>query len=235
MSTLANKQIVVAGGSSGIGKALVETLAQDNAQVTVTGRDATKLDALKAALPAVSTVILDSADRAAMDAFFRELGHIDHLVLAVSGSKGGGEFRTLELSELRAGFEQKFFPHLDTLQAALPYLKGSVTFITASSSMIELPGTSGLAAVNGALELMVPILAKELKPVRVNAISPGVIDTPWWDSMPAAQKAQTFDYFSSMISVGRIGHAAEVAAAIKAVISNDYINATVIPVNGQIN
>jgi len=51
-----------------------------------------------------------------------------------------------------------------------------------------LAGTAGLAAVNGALEAAVPPLATELAPRRVNAVSPDVVETDWWQSMPADQR-----------------------------------------------
>jgi len=56
---------------------------------------------------------------------------------------------------------------------------GSIVFITAVSARTPIPGTAGLAAINGALETMIPTLALELKPTRVNAESPGVVRTPW--------------------------------------------------------
>ena len=48
-----------------------------------------------------------------------------------------------------------------------------------------MPGTVGLVAINGAIEAMVRPMARELRPMRVNAISPGVVETAWWDRLPA--------------------------------------------------
>jgi NAD(P)-dependent dehydrogenase (short-subunit alcohol dehydrogenase family) len=233
---LENKRIVVAGATSGIGRALVDLLAEKKAEVVAIGRDPRKLEALGAAHAAVRVVGLDARRREDAEAFFKEGGDIDHLVLALSGSKGGGEFKSMQLGELREGFEQKFWPHLEMLQAALPWLRsgGSVTLVTAISATAKLPGSSGLAAINGALEIMVPILAKELKPLRVNAVSPGVIDTPWWDFLPADVKQGIFSDFSRQIPVGRVGRPEEVAAAICAVLENAYINGTVIGCHGGI-
>jgi NAD(P)-dependent dehydrogenase (short-subunit alcohol dehydrogenase family) len=233
---LENKRIVVAGGTSGIGRALVDLLAEKKAEITAIGRDLQKLATLRVAHPTVRALALDARDRDGVAAFFEREGDIDHLVLAFSGSKGGGEFKTLELGELRDGFEQKFWPQLEVLQAALSHMRsdGSVTFITAISGTARLPGSSGLAAMNGALEIMVPILAKELKPMRVNAVSPGVIDTPWWDFLPADVKQGIFADFSRQVLVGRIGRAKEVADTVLFVLENEYINGTVIGCHGGI-
>jgi NAD(P)-dependent dehydrogenase (short-subunit alcohol dehydrogenase family) len=88
--------------------------------------------------------------------------------------------------------------------------------------------------MNGALEIMVPILAKELKPLRVNAVSPGVIDTPWWDFLPADVKQGVFANFSQQVLVGRIGRAKEVADTVRFVLENEYINGVVIGCHGGI-
>jgi len=234
MTTLNKSKVVIAGGSSGIGAVLTKMLAEDGADITVIGRDANKLDRLKQELPSVRTAVLDARDRAALDAFFRTTGEIDHLVLTLSGGKGGGMFKELPLQELQEGFDSKFWPQLNVLQAALPCMnsEGSVTFVTAASAGATLPGTSGLAAINGALEIMIPILSAELKPLRVNAVSPGMIDTPWWDFLPATAKEQVFSDFSAGVHVGRVGRPEEVAGAIQHVMSNGYINGVTIRCHG---
>jgi NAD(P)-dependent dehydrogenase (short-subunit alcohol dehydrogenase family) len=232
--TLEKKKIVVAGGTSGIGLALVQLLEDEKAMVTAVGRDQTKLTTLKKEFPSVRSVGLDARDRPALDDFFRGEQSIDHLVLALGSSKGGGSFTTLSLDELRIGFDGKFWPQLQALQAALPYIRpdGSIVFITGCAATAELPGTAGLAAINGALEAMIAVLAKELKPLRVNAVSPGLIDTPWWDFLPADAKKQVFTDFSAGVHVGRIGQPEEVANTIRFVMTTEYINGVVIGCHG---
>jgi NAD(P)-dependent dehydrogenase (short-subunit alcohol dehydrogenase family) len=228
-----NKKAIVAGGSSGIGLATAQLLANNKAQVTVTGRDAGKLKQVQQTT-GLQTQVVDSADRSALDAFFKQAGAIDHLVIAVSGSKGMGNFAELSLQELRAGFEGKFWPQLNTLQAALPYMNngGSITLITAISSTAQKPGTSGLAAINGGLELMVPILAQELKPLRINAVSPGVVDTPWWNFAPEEAKQQAWQQLTGNIPAGRVARAEEIADAVVFTLGNSYLTGTVIPCDG---
>ena len=114
MTTLNKSKVVIAGGSSGIGAVLAKMLAADGADITVIGRDAGKLNLLKESLPSIKTVALDVRDRGALDALFRTTGEIDHLVLTLSGGKGGGMFRELSLQELQEGFDSKFWPQLHT-------------------------------------------------------------------------------------------------------------------------
>src|SRR5580693_281558 len=98
---LESKRVVVAGATSGIGRALAKLLAGEKANVTAIGRDPQKLAALRKELPAVNAVSLDARNHADVMAFFAKEKEIEHLVLALSGSKGGGEFRSLQLDVLR--------------------------------------------------------------------------------------------------------------------------------------
>ncbi|MBV7530910.1 SDR family oxidoreductase [Chitinophaga sp. sic0106] len=232
-----NKRVVIAGGSTGIGFATAALLVAAGASVTVTGRSTEKLQEAKAAIPSLSTVVLDSNNRQELDQFFASHGTIDHLVLALSGGKGAGPFATLSLEELRTGFEGKFWPQLNTLQSAIPYVdkSGSITLITAASAAMHAPGVAGLAAINGSLELMIPSIAKELQPLRLNAVSPGVVDTPWWDAMTPADKAAAFTHFAAQTLTGRIAQPEELADAILFLIGNRNVTGTVIRCDGGIS
>jgi NAD(P)-dependent dehydrogenase (short-subunit alcohol dehydrogenase family) len=227
-----DQKIVIAGGTSGIGLATARCFLTQGADVWVTGRKPERLVAARQ--EGMHAEAVDSRDRKALDAFFAAVGGLDHLVIATSGGKGMGEFAGLSLDVLREGFAEKFWPQLETAQAALPVLRagGSVTFITAISSMAKAKGTSGLAAINGALELMVPILSRELAPVRVNAVSPGLVDTPWWDFMPEESKRAAFAQFTPQIPVGRVAQPEEVADVIGFLAGNAYMTGKVIGVDG---
>lgn len=228
------EKIVIAGGTSGIGLATAKCLADKGANVTVTGRNEKRLANVATTDPRITAVSLDSTDMPGLKTFFKEMGHFHHLILTLSSAKGGGPFSTMDLSDLRAGFDGKFWPHLQTIQAALPWIdkNGSITIITAASSTAKLAGTAGLAAINGALEIMVPILAMELKPLRINAVSPGIIDTDWWNFLNLEERKQTFDIYAQRIAVDRIGNPQDVSNVIETVVNNSYINGAVLNVNG---
>jgi len=232
---LDNQTVVVMGGSSGVGLTTVKRLAAAGARVIAVGRDQAKLESAVAGLgERVSGEALDGGDRKALDRFFTRLGRFDHLVLTLSGGEGAGAFAGLDLAALRSGFEAKVWPQLEAAQASLPALRsgGSITFLTAISARIANPGTAGLGAINGALESMIGTLARELKPSRVNAVSPGVIDTPWWDRFPAAMKADLFRQQAETLPVGRVGQADDVAHAIQFLIENPFMTGAVIECDG---
>ncbi|MET9489415.1 SDR family oxidoreductase [Nocardia sp. NPDC006630] len=232
------QRVVVMGGSSGIGEATATAFAAGNAEVVITGRTQDRIDAALARIGGKSTGFrMDATDQADIEAFFAQSGPIDHLVIAVSGAAGSGPFAELNLDDLAAGFDQKFWAQVRILKAALPHLNptGSVTLITAGSSRAAFPGTVGLAAINGALDAMVPPLAVELAPVRVNAVSPGVIDTPWWDRVPAAQRQALFDGMVATTPVGRVGRPEDIARAVHMLATNGFITGVVLDANGGTN
>lgn len=227
-------RVAVLGGTSGIGRATAALLADQGADVVVAGRSEDKVAQTVAALPAVRGEQVDATDRGQLDALFDRLGEIDHLVVCVSGGFGAGPFAALDLTVLRRAFAAKTFAQLEAVQAALSHLTraGSVTLVTAASAQAASPGTAGLAAVNGALEAAVPPLAAELAPLRVNAVSPGVIDTPWWNSWPDADRAAFFAQASQRLPTGRTGHPDDIAAAVALLIGNGFITGHVLVVDG---
>ncbi|WP_433462740.1 SDR family oxidoreductase [Spirillospora sp. CA-128828] len=233
--TLNGKKVLVCGGTSGIGAATAALFAGQGADVAVTGRDEERL--AKAAADGLTARRMDASAEEEVTAFFAGDATYDHLVLALSGGSGAGPIATLDLADLRAGFEAKFWLHLRLVQAALPRMApgGSITFITASSARAALPGTAGLAAINGALEAMVGPLAAELAPLRVNAVSPGVIETPWWDGMPAEQRAAMFAEHAAALPVGRIGRPEDVAQAVLLTATNGFITGNVVECNGGLS
>jgi NAD(P)-dependent dehydrogenase (short-subunit alcohol dehydrogenase family) len=234
--TFDGQRVVIIGASAGIGEATAKAFAERGAAVSITGRSKERLDqaAQRIGLP-VQVAEVDATDRAALDAFFAATGTIDHLVLAASpGAVGAGPIADLDESALRQAFDGKFFAHVKAIQAALPRLRadGSVTIISAVSARAAFAGTVGLAAANGALEAIVGPLAVELAPIRVNAVSPGVIDTPWWDGMPDDQRRAYFDATAAATPVRRVGRPEDVADAVVYLAGAGFVSGTVIECTG---
>ncbi|MGN9840816.1 SDR family oxidoreductase [Nonomuraea sp. H19] len=228
-------RVVIVGGTSGIGLATAVRLAAGGAEVVVTGRSRERVQAaLKQLGDQASGQAVDACDTDAMRALFAGLGAIDHLVVTVTRRGGGGPLSTLTRDGLLDAVEGKLAPHLLTAQAALDVLapEGSITFVTAASAGAPFPGIAALAAVNGAIEAAVPGLAVELAPIRVNAVSPGVIDTEWWSEAGDAARAAFFEAAAASSPAGRVGTPDDVAAAIEYAVRNTFVTGTVLTVDG---
>jgi NAD(P)-dependent dehydrogenase (short-subunit alcohol dehydrogenase family) len=234
---MSSQHVAIIGGSSGIGLATAAHLLEKGYRVTITGRDAAKLQAATQSLNGeLTTVAMDAADFTGLTEAFQAIGPLDHLVLALGGGNGAGPFATVDLADVRKGFEQKTMAHFACAQACLPHLskQGSITFVSAVSAQAAMPGTAGLGAINAAIAALAPILAVELKPIRVNCVSPGVVDTPWWDFLSEEQKEPTFANFAAHTPVGRVGDPREIAEAIAFLIGNGFTSGHTLICDGGI-
>ena len=210
-------------------------LVDAGAKVAITGREQNKIETALAQLGEQATgTVVDATSPSQVRHFFHEYGAFHHLVIAVSGAGGAGAFRTLDPAALGQGFEAKFWAHLTVAQASLETLQpdGSLTFLTAGSARSAFPETAGLAAMNGALNAMVPTLALELRPLRVNAVSPGVIATPWWDRVSQDFRQAYFARSAAAVPVGRVGQPEDVAQAVVFLIQDSFMTGTIIDCDG---
>jgi NAD(P)-dependent dehydrogenase (short-subunit alcohol dehydrogenase family) len=225
---------LVVGGTSGIGLATARRLREAGAAVHVAARGDKGLADLAASDPTITGHRADGGDRAAIGAVAEEIGAIDWLVVALSGREGPGPIADLDLGMLRRAFDAKFWGHLTTIQAVLPYLAptGSITLLSAITARTGMPGTAGVAAINGAVEALVRPLAAELAPVRVNGVSPGFVDTPWWSALPEDMRREYFAQAAQVLPVRRIATAEDVAEAVVLAATNPNLTGTVIETDG---
>ncbi len=233
--TTKQEHVAILGGSSGIGLAAAKRLRSEGKKVTIAGRDPARLERARIEIgDDIETKSFDATDLFKIHAFFRELGAFDHLVLTFGGGKGFGPFATLSIDELRLGFEHKAWAYLACAQAALETIRrdGSITFISAVSSQMAAPGTVGLAAINGALDAAARTLANEARPLRVNTVSPGVIDTEWWGGFPEERRREVFAQYAAKSPAGRVGAADDIASAISFLISNSFITGHILTCDG---
>lgn len=221
MSTFAGKRVVITGGTSGIGLATAKALVSGGARVLVTGRTAASLDAARAELG--PTAIVENSDAvtgiaALADRAAAEFGGVDLLVL----NAGGTLLTTLD-DTTEASYDQLFDLNAKapffTLQRFLPLMPaGSAVVLTTSVSHVKgIAGTSVYSATKAALRSMTRTFARELisRGIRVNAVSPGPIDTGILErNMPREDARQFLVQMAAENPMQRLGEAEEVAKAI---------------------
>ena len=101
-----------------------------------------------------------------------------------------------------------------------------------AASRVGVPGTADVAAVNGAITQMAQTLAKELAPLRINIVSPGMIDTPAFDAMPVADRQAMFGHAAAAVPAKRVGRADEIAEAAMFLIGSGFANGALLDVDG---
>ena len=231
---MTTETMVVFGGSSGIGEATAKAAKEAGMKVVVVGRDPKRLEEARARLGDVTAIAADGGDRKAVEAVFAQVGAVDHVVIAASGGKGAGAFVDLDLDDLRTAFAAKVLVQFNVAQVAAKKIRanGSITLIGAASTRSRIKGTVGLAAVNAAIETAVPVLAHELAPLRVNAVSPGIVDTEWWNAMPVETKKALFSQAEKDLPVRRVGTPDEVAKVVLLLAQSGFVTGSIYEIDG---
>lgn len=228
-------RVVVFGGSSGVGLAVAAAARAAGAEVVLAARGREKLERALARLgEGARGEVVDGRDERQVDDLFARLGPIDHLVLPAGSTTPGGEFTKMTRTAMRATFEDKLWAQLNPAFAGARSLRrgGSITFFSGGAAHRAIRGMANVAAVNGALEALVPTLALELAPSRVNAISPGTLDTPYWTGVPDEAKQAIFARTADALPAGRVGTAEDVAAAVLFLLGSSFTTGIVLRVDG---
>ncbi|MFK3979108.1 SDR family oxidoreductase [Micromonospora sp. NPDC050397] len=233
--TLTDQRVVVLGGTSGIGLATATMVAREGARVAVASSSQSSVDRALATLPdgsaGYAANLTEPADVARL---FADLGPFDHLVYTAGEPLALMSLDTLDLDAARTAFELRYFAALSTINAAIPFLRpgGSITLITGTAKDRPSPGWSVASSITGAIDALVRALAVELAPVRVNAVSAGVIRSPLWDSLPDEAREQMYGHLETTLPLGRVGTPEEVAEAFVFLLRASYVTGTVVTVDG---
>jgi NAD(P)-dependent dehydrogenase (short-subunit alcohol dehydrogenase family) len=227
---LAGKKVVVVGGSSGIGLATAEQAKKDGADVVIASRNAERVKAAAGKLGATG-VQCDVSDDESVANLFRTCGPVDHVVVTAAQLRSG-PFKTVAMDDVRATFEGKFWGAWRCARAADIRAGGSLTLVSGFLSIRPRPGSAIVGAANGALESLTRALALELAPVRVNCVSPGIIDTPIRAAMPEAARRDMLGKIAAALPVRRVGVGDDVAQQILAFMLNGFATGSVVYLDG---
>lgn len=226
--------IVVTGASSGIGAAVVESCLADGARVLAVSRSETRLQRRWRGRPGVTTFAADLSQAAAAKAVVAEARKLGRLraVVHSAGAFAPAPVAKFKLADWDEMFDLNVRAAALLLQAALKDLNKGGVFIGISSTagMRPVSGYSAYCASKGALNAFVESAALELAPqgIRVHAVAPGIVETPM---QPNAAKT------GSMHPLGRAGKPADVAKAVRFLLSADadWAAGVILPIDGGIH
>lgn len=236
MSKLKNKVAVITGGNSGIGFGIAEAFKNQGAVGTITGRNKTTIDSSIDALgenfigikgDVTSQDDLEGIFKKTMDRF----GKIDVLVVNAGGVVDG-----VSMGAINDVTEESYDRYMDlnlksayfTVQKSLPYLNegASIILIGSSAAHRAAPGMAIYSAAKAAIISLAKGLSLDLLPrkIRVNALSPGSIDTPVFEKMvPQEQLEQVKQLWIDITPIGRQGLPSDIGNAAVFLASDDSV------------
>jgi NAD(P)-dependent dehydrogenase (short-subunit alcohol dehydrogenase family) len=244
MAKLAGKVAVITGGNSGIGLATAQAFIQEGAKVSIFGRNAQTLD--EAAKTLGGRVIAVQGD-------VTNLSHLETLFTTTQSTFGGVDVLFInaglaQFAPIDATSEELFDRIMDvdfkgayfTIQKALPYINdgASIILTTSGANVLGMPGSSVYAASKAALRSLARTLSAELigRGIRVNAVSPGPIETPIFGRMGlSAEQVEGFGQsMMQQVPMKRLGQPEEIAKAVLFLASSDssYVLGTELVVDG---
>src|ERR1700733_12363174 len=241
---LRDKVAFITGGTSGIGLETAKLFLTEGAKVVVVGSSKQRLEA--AGIELNGETLLVQADvrkvadiERAVEQSRAKFGHFD-IVFVNAGASTVAPLEAITPRYVEDNVALNFSGTFFTIQKTAPLIPkgGSVIVTTSFLNTVGMPGLSILAAIKAATRSLVRTLGAELAPrgIRVNAISPGAISTPFYGKMglEEAQLAQVAAALQAKIALKRFGEASELAKAALFLASDDssYITGIELVVDG---
>jgi NAD(P)-dependent dehydrogenase (short-subunit alcohol dehydrogenase family) len=227
------KKTVVIGGSSGMGLAIAKAAYYLEHDVVIASRSKEKLKKAQQHIGAVQIHPLDITQEKKVMAFFSSIGPFDHLVITAADFIMG-PFLTLKTDEAKRFFASKFWGQYCAAKHGAPHIRpdGSITFFCGVAGQKPMKNFAAGAAINAALEGLTRALALELAPIRVNAIAPGAVVTPVWDSLPKKKRLAQLASIKNKSPLHRIGVPDDIVQAVLYLMHCAYATGSIVYVDG---
>jgi NAD(P)-dependent dehydrogenase (short-subunit alcohol dehydrogenase family) len=233
IESLKGQTVLVVGRGGGLARAVALAAVGAGAHVIAAGRDQQKLSAAYADQPGVDTETVDLTEEESITALGMRIGSLDHVVSTAS-ARARGRIADLDRDALRLSFDTKVIGPLMLAKHLAPRMNegGSFVIFSGVAAAKIAVGTMGVAITNAAADTLARSLALELAPIRVNAISPGVIDTGAWDAFGEQGKADYFADISGRNPVRRIGNPEDIAESVLFAMTSTFLTGQTLHIDG---
>jgi len=230
---LEDQRVLVIGRGGGIARAVTLAVRDAGAKVVAAGRDRDALAAVYAGERDISTETVDLTEEATIAALGARFGPVDHVVSTAS-ARARGRIGDMDRDAVRLSFDTKVIGPLMLAKHLASRMSecGSFTIFSGVAASKIAVGTLAVAITNAAAETLARSLALELAPIRVNAISPGVIDTGAWDALGEQGKADYFAGMSWRNPARRIGTAGDIANAVLFAMTSTFLTGQTLHIDG---
>jgi len=231
-NSLQDKTVLVVGRGSGIARAVALLAESEGAQVIAAGRDKAKLASAYSGT-GITPEVVDLTDDTSIAALADRVGAADHVVSTAS-ARARGKLADLQRHNLQRSFDTKVIGPTMLAKYLAPQINpgGSFVLFSGVHAFKLNVGYLGVGITNGAVDFLTRWLAVELAPIRVNAISPGVIDTGAWDSLGDDGKREYFEHIAASNPAGRIGTPDDIACAALFAMTNTFMTGVTLKVDG---
>jgi NAD(P)-dependent dehydrogenase (short-subunit alcohol dehydrogenase family) len=228
---LTGQRVLIIGRAGGLAGAIAQASRVAGAEVTVAGRNTDALTNAHSDDPSVRVLGVDLTDDTSIRSLAEQVGEVDHVVSTAS-ARARGTVDSLQRDAIRQSFDTKVIGPLMLAQAFQGRIRGSMLLFSGVAGFKVHVGTLGVAITNAAAAALAQSLAVELAPVRVNALSPGVIDTGAWDALGEDGKSAYFEEKIETNPARRIGTPDDVAQAAMAALTNTFMTGVTLHVDG---
>jgi len=235
VNDLQNKRVVILGGSSGIGLAVAEQAASQGAKIVIASSNAERVQKAVESLGGnAQGHTLDLSDEEAVETLFAKLGAVDHLVFTAGDSLHLQNLADTDLKQARRACELRYWAALAAVKYASKSIRkgGSIVLSTGVAGQRPHKGWVIAASVCGTIEALTRALALELAPIRVNAVSPGVVRTNLWQNMTAPERERLYEDVGNNLPVGRVGEARDIAQAYLFLMQEEFSTGQTLVVDG---
>ncbi|MEV4617741.1 SDR family oxidoreductase [Asanoa sp. NPDC049573] len=233
MSTaLKDRTVLVVGRGSGIARATAEAVRAAGGTVVAASRDRSALDDAYAD-SGVVTETVDLTDESSVESLAARLGHVDHVVCTAS-ARARGTVGDLKPQVVTDSLNTKVVGPILLAKHFAGRMPPDGSFVLFSGATADKPtvGMLAVAATNGAVDAVTRSLSVELAPIRVNAISPGTIDTGAYDALGQEKKAKLYDERRAHNPAHRVGTSDDVADAVVFALTNTFLTGVSLGVDG---